>query len=71
MDASPKTTFSARRGSIFAFLGLAPLSGLLTLVSALDIPPQISPRCGERRGARGDERGQWEVAGSVFHPTIR
>jgi hypothetical protein len=43
MDASPKTTFSARRGSIFAFLGLAPLSGLLTLVSALDIPPQISP----------------------------
>jgi hypothetical protein len=52
MDASPKTTFSARRGSIFAFLGLAPLSGLLTLVSALDIPPQISPLplCGAGRG---------------------
>jgi len=33
--------------------------------------PPFSPRSGERRGARGDERGQWEVAGSVFHPTIR
>jgi hypothetical protein len=32
-----------------------------------------SPRCAAAagRGARGDERGQWEASGSAFHPTIR